>query len=1222
MSILDSNSTFRASVNTENIGTEAPTTQAGFEKEASQTGFFIYSKEIYTLWLKDSVSGQWVEHKNFSSQSLAEKNSFVWGNADAAYIQANSASSKAYVFPKTGAILVDGDTSDGIDAADTLILPGSSGDSYSVTFQGVSSGGAGPAGPAGADGADGADGAGITQWTETAAGHILPNVHATGESPYPGQDIGSAEAKVRHLFLSNNSLWVGDSHKISIDGGKMKFRKRKTNDLPVALRGLGVTDDPGLVSLARLHELAGQHNILVEDLFAEDDFDDEVAETSATNEIIFDGKGKLTVSDSGKLIFWNLNGNRRKFASEMSHFDEVAELKDPSLTFLDLLLEYTEKESLEEVGDMEWLAWIGNDYGIGKSETLYGGSLSAFPDLAMALNTWADLSLLAEAPDTTAWVGTYPWEDVYGEWSSASGSLEGTTVVTDLSDVEANAQTISEEVNRATAAEEANAQAISEEVNRATAAELDLLASIDNISFPAHFEESLSTTGDMHVSEHLYVRKGRKTADSVLVPKEWWTVSGDNATLTVDSVGWAAGDTITITNTYSNIAVTLTGVAGTRTAGSNDFSIDPASTDAQATEIAAAINDAANSAAAIVWATATTNVVRLTAASGALGTIDIVASVTTGSATTLDNDGRRDGKWIKVATSTPGYDDGGMFTEGMQTTSAVFLITTAGPVPESPYSGNVNDSAASINHIISVKQRDKDFYSTWGEDVHYGADKVYVDSLGKVGNFSPEEDIRLVRESHDANGNPLSAAEFKWHLYVRVRENKQFLYASIIGGNNFDRGFESHNWYGDIWMSHATDTGWTLQTEQNWYTDIPELDNPGCTYIVGSYMHKEFASVDSKTLTAETLTAESLTADVAFVDSLWSGPNNRIITDSSGKAQIRSLSTGVKAFPKALRDLFVDPLDHTSHVHEGKQCLLVHTIASKFDSRYYDNNSDNPFPDMESNKIHPFNKFSSMGTLFLNSEWNASLEAEALDGDEGTWSGANLEELTNLVENPNFSPGAAVMLDFARHLCEEEGLDPDEYFPDLSSLYLDGNIEEDFQKVDTEVYGGLIVAMKSEHDVTANNTNLALPKHGEGIGLESTWALPSYSGVTSVTFKCPANGLAMIQCSFYLVGAGASGGADSGHRCTFGIHDGTGYVYSANDIQLNEQRFLEEEGENMMQTIEAVISKDSTNADLVPGQSYTLQVHLGSTETNRHKVYFGHDYPPIITKILTVPTLQ
>ena len=43
-------------------------------------------------------------------------------------------------------------------------------------------------------------------------GHIIPTTHAA-------YDLGMAEYKIRHLFLSDNSLWVGDDHKVDISVG-------------------------------------------------------------------------------------------------------------------------------------------------------------------------------------------------------------------------------------------------------------------------------------------------------------------------------------------------------------------------------------------------------------------------------------------------------------------------------------------------------------------------------------------------------------------------------------------------------------------------------------------------------------------------------------------------------------------------------------------------------------------------------------------------------------------------------------------------------------------------------------------------------------------------------------------------------------------------------------------------------------------------------------------
>ena len=55
--------------------------------------------------------------------------------------------------------------------------------------------------------------------------HIIPDTNSV-------YDIGSAEYKVRHLFLSDNSLWIGDDHKVSIEGGKQKQKKRKKGKTP------------------------------------------------------------------------------------------------------------------------------------------------------------------------------------------------------------------------------------------------------------------------------------------------------------------------------------------------------------------------------------------------------------------------------------------------------------------------------------------------------------------------------------------------------------------------------------------------------------------------------------------------------------------------------------------------------------------------------------------------------------------------------------------------------------------------------------------------------------------------------------------------------------------------------------------------------------------------------------------------------------------------------
>jgi len=64
------------------------------------------------------------------------------------------------------------------------------------------------------------DGSNLTNVLEgTMTDHIIPDTNNA-------YDIGSADFKIRDMFVSDNSLWVGDNHKISIGSdGKMKMRK-------------------------------------------------------------------------------------------------------------------------------------------------------------------------------------------------------------------------------------------------------------------------------------------------------------------------------------------------------------------------------------------------------------------------------------------------------------------------------------------------------------------------------------------------------------------------------------------------------------------------------------------------------------------------------------------------------------------------------------------------------------------------------------------------------------------------------------------------------------------------------------------------------------------------------------------------------------------------------------------------------------------------------------
>jgi hypothetical protein len=89
-------------------------------------------------------------------------------------------------------------------------------------------------------------------------GHILPLTDST-------YDLGSAEYKIRHLYLSNNSLWIGDTHKIEVDDGNLKFKKRQRNALPAHIANAGGSIAGAIASKAGASVLS---DLTLEDLVA------------------------------------------------------------------------------------------------------------------------------------------------------------------------------------------------------------------------------------------------------------------------------------------------------------------------------------------------------------------------------------------------------------------------------------------------------------------------------------------------------------------------------------------------------------------------------------------------------------------------------------------------------------------------------------------------------------------------------------------------------------------------------------------------------------------------------------------------------------------------------------------------------------------------------------------------------------------------------------------
>ncbi len=69
--------------------------------------------------------------------------------------------------------------------------------------------------------------------------YIKGNIIPTKDSRF---NIGASQNKVKDMFISDNSLWIGDTHKLSISSGEVKFRKRLTDTVPPAIIASGGTE--------------------------------------------------------------------------------------------------------------------------------------------------------------------------------------------------------------------------------------------------------------------------------------------------------------------------------------------------------------------------------------------------------------------------------------------------------------------------------------------------------------------------------------------------------------------------------------------------------------------------------------------------------------------------------------------------------------------------------------------------------------------------------------------------------------------------------------------------------------------------------------------------------------------------------------------------------------------------------------------------------------------
>ena len=124
-------------------------------------------------------------------------------------------------------------------------------------------------------------------------------------------DLGSVDNKFREVFISNNSLWIGDEHKLAFKNGKITMKKRKKNYFPQAITAANGNQVDALNSagvdnledmelghwLRYMRTLPNKKDATISDIFRENDEDYEL---EAATDGFF---SEIRDSTSSNLIF-------------------------------------------------------------------------------------------------------------------------------------------------------------------------------------------------------------------------------------------------------------------------------------------------------------------------------------------------------------------------------------------------------------------------------------------------------------------------------------------------------------------------------------------------------------------------------------------------------------------------------------------------------------------------------------------------------------------------------------------------------------------------------------------------------------------------------------------------------------------------------------------------------------------------------------------------------